>query len=402
MTIPQLPAWWTETILGEVIERVTKWTTPKSFSLNNNDINYVKSESLSYDGLLDKSKIVKISMETHKELKRSQLKENDILLSMAGMFLGKTALVSSDLLPANTNQAVAIITANSNIINYIFLWYKLRNKQTIQYFNSIPSQSAQPNINFEEIKSLPISLPPLPEQQAIASLLSSFDDKIELLREQNKTLKTIGQTIFQEWFGKYSVDDPESLPDGWRVWSLSEIAEFLNGIALQKFPAENENEYLPVIKIRELKAGITSQTDKASKNIDPKYIIDNGDILFSWSWSLEVVIWQNWKWALNQHLFKVTSQEYPKRFYYFWTLYHLPEFREIASHKATTMWHIQRHHLDNAQVIIPNETDMEKLNWTFSNILDKLENNNLQIQSLSTSRDTLLPKLMSGEVRVEF
>jgi type I restriction enzyme S subunit len=85
---------------------------------------------------------------------------------------------------------------------------------------------------------------------------------------------------------------PEELPEGWRASSLTEIANFLNGIALQKFPPENETDYLPVIKIRELKAGITDQTDKASKNIGSKYIVDTGDILFSWSGSLEVVIWQ--------------------------------------------------------------------------------------------------------------
>lgn len=110
------------------------------------------------------------------------------------------------------------------------------------------------------------------------------------MREENKTLEQTAQTIFQEWFGKYSVDS--ELPEGWRVGKLSEIAEFLNGVALQKFPPENENDYLPVVKIRELKAGITEQTDKASKNIDPKYIVDDGDVLFSWSGSLELVIWK--------------------------------------------------------------------------------------------------------------
>lgn len=124
-------------------------------------------------------------------------------------------------------------------------------------------------------------LPSLLEQEAIAQVLSSFDDKIELLRKQNETLEKTASALFSEWFGKYKVDD--ELPEGWRVGKLTDIATFLNGVALQRFPPDNEREYLPVIKIRELKAGITSQTDKASKNIDPKYVIKNGDVLFSWS-----------------------------------------------------------------------------------------------------------------------
>ncbi len=274
-------------------------------------------------------------------------------------------------------------------------------------------------------------LPPLPEQQAIASVLSAFDDKIELLREQNKTLEEIGQTIFERWFVDFECENKgkngdggetprneigetprrgvstgagngtqKSLPEGWSVGRLSEIAEFLNGIALQKYPVEDENNYLPVIKIRELKAGITAQTDKASKSIDSKYIIDDGDVLFSWSGSLEVVIWQYGKGALNQHLFKVSSEKYPKWFYYFWTLYHLPEFREIASHKATTMGHIQRHHLDQAQVFIPDEKILKELDSQISPILEKIMLINQEIQSLARTRDELLPRLMRGEVRV--
>lgn len=173
-----------------------------------------------------------------------------------------------------------------------FLYYFLTQEQITNELQQIAehSTSTYPSIRPENIENLSILLPQLPEQKEIAAILSSFDDKIELLRKQNETLEKTAQTIFQEWFGKYSIDD--ELPEGWRVGRLSEIATFLNGIALQKFPPENEIEYLPVIKIRELKAGITDQTDKASRSIDTKYIISDGDILFSWSGSLEIVIWK--------------------------------------------------------------------------------------------------------------
>jgi type I restriction enzyme S subunit len=191
------------------------------------------------------------------------------------------------------------------------------------------------------------------------------------------------------------------LPDGWRVGKLSEIADFLNGLALQKYPPIAGEETLPVIKIRELKQGITSNTDKANTLLNEKYIINNGDVLFSWSGSLEVVIWKYGRGALNQHLFKVSSENYPKWFYYFWTLHHLKEFKNVAANKATTMGHINRRHLDEAIILIPDIMTMNKIGKGLSSVLEKTENNTTQIQTLKKTRDTLLPKLMSGALRVD-
>ncbi|HPB92934.1 MAG TPA: restriction endonuclease subunit S, partial [Anaerohalosphaeraceae bacterium] len=235
-----------------------------------------------------------------------------------------------------------------------------------------------------------------------------FDDKIELLRRQNKTLEAIAQAIFKEWFVKFKVKGEQlklnpktGLPEGWTQKGLDEIADFLNGLALQKYPPENEEDVLPVVKIRELKSGITDQTDKASKRINPEYIVDNGDVLFSWSGSLEVVLWSYGKGALNQHLFKVTSKKYPKWFYYYWIMEHLPFFKSIAEAKATTMGHIQRHHLAEAKVAIPHNDFMTFANSKIKPVFEHIVLNNSQIQTLSKLRDTLLPKLMKGEIRVK-
>lgn len=191
------------------------------------------------------------------------------------------------------------------------------------------------------------------------------------------------------------------IPKGWHCNPIDEIAYFLNGLALQKYPPENHTDFLPVIKIRELRVGITANTDKASKNIDPKYIIDNGDVIFSWSGSLDVVIWNFGKGALNQHLFKVASDKYPKWFYYYWTLNYLSHFQNIAKSKATTMGHIQRKHLTEALCNVPNNTFLKKADEVFSPLLQKIINNATQIQTLTKTRDALLPKLMSGQIRIE-
>jgi len=123
--------------------------------------------------------------------------------------------------------------------------------------------------------------------------------------------------------------------------------------------------------------------------------------VFSWSGSLIVDIWKHDKGALNQHLFKVTSDKYPKWFFYYWIKYHLPEFRVIAESKATTMGHIQRSHLNDAKVLVPYECDLTIMNNIMNPLIDKIEKNNTQIRTIIKLRDTLLPKLMNGEVKTK-
>jgi type I restriction enzyme S subunit len=185
------------------------------------------------------------------------------------------------------------------------------------------------------------------------------------------------------------------------VGSLAEIADYLNGLALQKYPPENDYEFLPVIKIAQLRKENTEGSDKASINIDPAYVVSDGDILFSWSGSLEVVIWCGGRGALNQHLFKVTSKNYPKWFYYLWTRHYLPDFQSIAATKATTMGHIQRHHLAEAKVLIPLPDQLEAMNAVINPLIEKRITNAIQSCTLASIRDSLLPKLLSGEIRVK-
>jgi len=291
-----------------------------------------------------------------------------------GALLGSPALVE---FPSNYTKERGVFSHHitkvtlKNCVDKFFVYYYLIfiQKNAVQY-NTGSVIWALDVDNWS--KNEKILLPPLPEQHAIAKILSDLDSKIELLQKQNETLEKIGQAIFKHWFvdfefpneeGKpykssggemvYNEELGKEIPRGWEVKPIDEVADFLNGLALQKYPPENDTEYLPVIKIRELKQGITNSTDKASINIPEDYVIDDGDIIFSWSGSLEVVIWGYGKGALNQHLFKVSSKKYPKWFYYYWIIQHLPEYRHIAKGKATTMGHIQRHHLKNSLVLVP-------------------------------------------------
>lgn len=187
------------------------------------------------------------------------------------------------------------------------------------------------------------------------------------------------------------------------VGKLSEIADYLNGLAMQKFrPKENEVG-LPVLKIKELRQGSCDESSElcSPSTIKPDYIIRDGDVIFSWSGSLLVYIWCGGTCGLNQHLFKVTSQKYDKWFYYLWTKHHLDRFIFLAADKATTMGHIKREELDKAEVIIPNTEVYSKLTMTLSPIIDKIINTRIENRKLACLRDSLLPELISGNISVE-
>lgn len=254
-----------------------------------------------------------------------------------------------------------------------------------------------------------IKLPPLDDQRRIASILSSLDRKIELNNKINADLEEMAQAIFKNWFvdfepfkdGKFVDSELGMIPEGWKVGRLTEIASYMNGLAMQKFPPENIEDSLPVLKIKELGQGFCgTDSDRCSCNIKDECKIHNGDVIFSWSGTLLVDVWCGGDCGLNQHLFKVTSNDYPKWFYYYWTKHHLQEFIRIAKDKAVTMGHIKRGHLEEALVAIPDNDSMGKVHELFEPILSKMISLRLESTRLSLLRDTLLPRLMSGELEV--
>ena len=169
---------------------------------------------------------------------------------------------------------------------------------------------------------------------------------------------------------------------------------------MQKFRPEDDEVGLPVIKISEMRLGFTEKSGRATSDLDSKYIVEDGDILFSWSGSLLIKQWSEGIGALNQHLFKVTSDEYPKWFFYFATKRHLPWFQSIAESKATTMGHINRKHLSQALIASPKIEVLEELGKVFEPILEKSFRSLVESRSLASTKDTLLPKLLSGEIDV--
>ncbi len=346
------------------------------------------------------------------------LRKGDVVIGMDGSRVGKNrAQIRETDLPLLLAQRVACVRAKIGYSQDLIA-YLIKSNRFERYVEMVHTGTSIPHISQKQIEEFTITIPQsLSTQTAIAEILSSLDDKIELNNKTNQELETLAQTLFKQWFidfefpnvkgepykssgGELVYSELGEIPTGWEISSLDKIANYLNGLALQKFPPENEFEFLPVIKIRELRQKDTQNSDKASLEIPEKYIVNNGDVLFSWSGSLMIDFWTNGKGALNQHLFKVTSDLFPKWFYYLWTKHHLNKFIEIAESKATTMGHIQRQHLSDAKVLIPIGNHIKECSLIFEPIISKIIDNRVECVELTNLRDTLLPKLISGELEI--
>ncbi len=320
--------------------------------------------------------------------KNRLLPPQSVLVTCIGSDMGKVAISKEVVI---TNQQINSIIVSSEFSSDFVYYSLIAIYDTLRTYGQ--SGTAVPIVNKTDFENITLLIPPLPEQKAIAEVLSSLDDKIDLLTRQNKTLEDLAQTYFRKWFVEDASED-------WEEKGLDEIADFLNGLPLQKYPYKS-GKPMNVIKIKELNSGYSENTDICSSDVPEKYIVHSGDVIFSWSGSLVVDIWKYGVGALNQHLFKVTSDKYPKWFYYYWIKHYLPEFRIIAESKATTMGHIQRGHRSEAKVLVPRDDELNTMDETLQPLIEKIERNNTQILTLQKLRDTLLPKLISGEVRVK-
>ena len=343
------------------------------------------------------------------------LSKGDLIVTMTDLSKNIDTLGYSALVPEvkgltfHHNQRIGLVENIANNVDKYFLYWIMR---TPAYQSFIATHSSGTTVHHTSPKGIGnyvFKLPPLDDQRRIASILSSLDRKIELNNKINADLEEMAQAIFKNWFvdfepfkdGKFVDSELGMIPEGWKVGRLTEIASYMNGLAMQKFPPENIEDSLPVLKIKELGQGFCgTDSDRCSCNIKDECKIHNGDVIFSWSGTLLVDVWCGGDCGLNQHLFKVTSNDYPKWFYYYWTKHHLQEFIRIAKDKAVTMGHIKRGHLEEALVAIPDNDSMGKVHELFEPILSKMISLRLESTRLSLLRDTLLPRLMSGELEV--
>lgn len=407
-------------------------------------------------GTLDLSKSYRISEDDFNEVnRRSKVDVNDVLLSMIGT-VGEACLVENE--PDFAIKNVGLLK-NDDPLKARWLYFYLRSPQAQSLIKERLRGTTQQYLPLGEIRKFPIIFPQSRVVlQGVVDVLGRLNDKIQLNHQINQTLEQMAQAIFKSWFVDFEpvkakiaaldaggteedallaamqvisgkdadqltqmqAEQPEryaelrataklfpsamqdselgDIPEGWACLALDTVAKYQNGLALQKFRPENDHEYLPVVKIAQLKKGYADGIEKASPNIKPDCIIGDGDVVFSWSGSLMVDTWCGGKAALNQHLFKVTSKSYPKWLYYYFTKHHLDEFQRIAAAKAVTMGHIKREHLKAALCAVPCEELIKVGTMVIGSLIDKQIEGRLESKNLAQLRDTLLPKLLSGEL----
>lgn len=326
---------------------------------------------------------------------------------------GKHALIS--LLDENEiaygSTEYIVIRGKKGISDNLFVYY-LTHFPSFKdaAIKSMVGTSGRQRAQVDVLENMTMKLPSIAEQKSIADILTKLDDKIAVNKQINDNLEQQAQALFKAWFvdfepfknGEFVNSELGMIPKGWEVESLSSIADYVNGLAMQKYrPLEGEKG-LPVLKIKELGQGNTDDSSElcSPSLIGEKYIIDDGDIIFSWSGTLMVKVWCGGKCGLNQHLFVVEPKDCPVWFSYQWTKHHLDNFIHIAKDKAVTMGHIKRGELDKAKVVVPDGTSMAVIDSMINPLHSQIISNKIESRRLASLRDSLLPRLMSGELKV--
>ena len=313
-----------------------------------------------------------------------------------------------------------------------FLFYLMASKEFADAATRGSEGTKASQARWERISRHEVPMPPLSDQRSIACILRTLDDKIGLNRRTNQTLERMARALFKSWFVDFDpvrakVDGvwrrgeslpglPEHLyevfpdcmveselgdiPEGWDLKTLDEMVDFRSGIALQNHRPANGEPRLPVVTAAQLRNGQADGKEWAKGSIPPECIIDDGDVIFSWSGSPLVKVWCGGRAGLDRNLFKVTPIACPKWFLLSWMEQRLREFQGIAVDGATTLERIRRNHLHAIKCIVPGKNFLDAVNSMFESLLARQILNNIQSRSLVNLRDALLPKLISGKLRV--
>ncbi|MCS2536327.1 restriction endonuclease subunit S [Bacteroides fragilis] len=343
---------------------------------------------------------------------RPRLKHYGILFSPKNNLIVSTGFVTIDVKDIFKDKIDA---------RYLFLL--LTQANITEYIGNIADTavSAYPSINPTDISSIYFNFPDIQIQKIISDIWFNYDSKIELNRAINQNLEAMAKQLYDYWFVQFDFPDENGrpykssggkmiwdeklkkmIPIDWHCGNLFEIAVFTNGLACQKFRPKDGEIPLPVIKIREMHDGISADTEEVTSNIPESVKVYNGDVLFSWSASLEVMLWAYGLGGLNQHIFKVTSaNDFPKSFYYFQLLDYVDVFKKMAEARKTTMGHITQDHLQQSTIAIPNNKDIaDRFEELVSPIFNQIIKLQEEIINLTKQRNELLPLLMNGQVSV--
>lgn len=397
--------------LSEITTLITKGTTPSMVgrAFTESGVNFIKAESVTLDGHVNETVFAYIDEETHDKLKRSQLESGDILFSIAGMKLGKSAVVRDRHVPANTNQALAIVRADRTRAIPEYLHYHFLNPDFYRYVNSITAQAAQPNINLGQVGSLPISLPPLSVQQRIAHILCAYDELIENYNQQIKVLESMARRIYREWFvhfrfpGHQSVlfdnSSPGDAPEGWAIKKLGDLCQ----LTKEKY-RDTEHSELPLLDMARMPSRCLApgNTGSPSEMKTSRITFQRGDTLFgSIRCYLHKVVAVNFSGVTNTSVLVLRPKS--------------PSFRAlltmIASDNTTIRWAetqstglkmpvIKWNVFQEMATPIPSKELAQAFEKVAGPMIDEIGVLSTQIQCLRLTRNLILPRLLSGRINL--
>ena len=337
--------------------------------------------------------------------------------------IGVATYIADDFKNVVLGYHCALITPNPAIVDGKYLNAFMHTRYIQKYFENNASGSGQRyTLSNDTIGNIPVLLPSIDEQHTIGKVLADIDRKIELNKRINDNLEAMAKQLYDYWFVQFDFPNEEGkpykssggamvwneklkreIPKGWHCGTLLDIAEYTNGLACQKYRPTDDNK-LPVIKIKEMHDGLSVDTEWVKADIPDDVKVFDGDVLFSWSASLEVMLWAYGNGGLNQHIFKVTSKNgYPRSFYFYKLVHYIGVFKQMAEARKTTMGHITQDHLRQSTIVLPPDVDIaNKLEEKLCPIFDAIVKNSQEIMTFTKQRDELLPLLMNGQASVNY
>jgi restriction endonuclease S subunit len=335
--------------------------------------------------------------------------------------IGIATYIADDFEDVLLGYHCALITPNPAVVDGKYLNAFMHTRYIQKYFENNASGSGQRyTLSNDTISNIPVLLPSIEVQHIIGKSLADLDRKIELNKQINDNLEAMAKQLYDYWFVQFDFPNEDGkpykssggamvwneklkreIPQGWHCGTLLDIAEYTNGLACQKYRPTDNNK-LPVIKIKEMHDGLSADTEWVKADIPDDVKVFDGDVLFSWSASLEVMLWAYGNGGLNQHIFKVTSKNgYPRSFYFYQLIHYVGVFKQMAEARKTTMGHITQDHLRQSTIALPPNVDIaNKLEEKLCPIFDEIVKNNQEIMALTKQRDELLPLLMNGQASV--
>ena len=344
---------------------------------------------------------------SEKEREACSIRKGDVFITRTSETmdeLGMSSVALRDYPNATYNGFTKRLRPITDKVVPEYIGYYLRSPRFRGKFMAFSTMTTRASLANDDLLSMEVELPTKDVQHRIATILSRYDSLIENYQKQIKLLEEAAQRLYKEWFvdlrfpGHENAKIVDGVPEGWEKKAISQLGEYLNGFAFK--PSDWQESGKPIIKIKEMGNGVGNETPRNNgERVPAKYLIKQGDLLFSWSATLMVIVWGGEEGWLNQHLFKVTPSEGIGREFLLQSIsYTIEEFQNLTT--GSTMKHIQRNKLDQVFVNVPNGEIMK----LYSDIAEKTREQILrlssQIRLLTEARDRLLPKLMSGEINV--